>query len=129
MARVPALGAGCRRFKSCHLDQENKVSVWVPCFFINIKQDLNRRGRLLQILIWEKQSGGLFRRRLDFFKSPVTSTKKTRYPSGYLVLLYCKNLYELFLLFAYTNNITLRRNKNEGLYRRRRRYRKTFKGM
>ena len=35
MARVPALGAGCRRFKSCHLDQKTHTAAFAGgAFFV-----------------------------------------------------------------------------------------------
>jgi hypothetical protein len=69
LARVPALGAGCRRFESCHLDHKKEIPDERYLFFCYSKlkrlepaAELSKFGDCKEQQIWEKQSGGLFRR-------------------------------------------------------------------
>ena len=41
VGRAPALGAGCRRFESCHSDQKSKIHVcgfWIFCLYTGFEQ-------------------------------------------------------------------------------------------
>ena len=69
MARVPALGAGCRRFESCHLDHKKEIPderylffYLLVCTGLGPAAELSKFGDYKEQQIWEKRSGGLFRR-------------------------------------------------------------------
>ena len=84
LGRALRSGRRGRKFKSCHLDHKKEIPNERYFFFIyQYEQDLNLRQASpnstskSEVRIWEKQSGGLFRRRLVQFC--VTSTIKKRY--------------------------------------------------